>query len=285
MLGAKVVIWPKAKPVDLSHFALFMLFSYFLRPKQRILRLFSGFCVPIHATGYKLASKIFFRYSHEITWIKIARMCQNILKICPIKIRTMKLLKILLYIALGIVALILALGIFGKKEYHIERSIEIDAPKSTIYDYVRMFKNYEEWSPWTALDPNQKTSLSGTDGEVGAKHTWNGNNNVGEGSQTITALKPDRIETLVKFMRPFESESPTFMAFAEKGGKTNVTWGFDMKAPFPMNGLMIFTDVDKAMGKDYEMGLSNLKRVTEELARKQAEMARDTVAPAVPVSK
>ncbi len=193
----------------------------------------------------------------------------------------MKFLKILLYTALAIVGLIVALGIFAKKQYHIERSIEIDAPKALVYDYARMFKNFEEWSPWTALDPAQKVTVSGTDGAVGAKHAWNGNDKVGEGSQTITAITPDRIETLTEFIRPYESKSPTFMAFADKGGKTNVTWGFDMTTPFPFNGLMMFTDVDKAIGKDYEMGLGNLKRITEEMARKAEAAARDTVAPAV----
>ncbi len=207
------------------------------------------------------------------------------MNICPIKHYDMKFLKILLYIALSIVALIVALGIFAKKEYHIERSTEINAPKALVYEYARMFKNFEEWSPWTALDPAQKVTLSGSDGEVGAKHAWNGNDKVGEGSQTITKITPDRIDILTDFKRPFESQSPTFMAFEDKGGKTNITWGVDMKMSFPLNGLMMFTDVDKAMGKDYEMGLGNLKRITEEMARKVEAIVPDSVAPVVLPSK
>ena len=189
----------------------------------------------------------------------------------------MKILKILLYIVLALVGLIVALGLFGKKQYHIERSIEIDAPKALVYEHVRHFKNFDAWSPWTALDPQQKTTISGTDGAVGAKHTWNGNDNVGEGSQTITSITADRIDLQTEFIRPFKSVSPTAFVFEDKGAKTKVSWTFDMKAPFPLNGFMMLTDVDKGIGKDYEMGLDNLKRITEELAKQQAQMALDTL--------
>lgn len=181
----------------------------------------------------------------------------------------MKLLKVLLYIILGVVGLFLLLGLFATKEYHIERSMVIDAPKSLVYEHARYFKNFDAWSPWTALDPEQKVTITGTDGEVGAKHSWSGNDNVGEGSQTITAISPDRIDILTEFLRPFKSVSPTAYRFESMGNKCKVHWTFEMKAPFPMNGLMMFTDVDKAIGKDFEMGLENLKRITEEMAHRK----------------
>ena len=176
-----------------------------------------------------------------------------------------KLLKFLLYTALAIVALVVILGLFAKKDYHIERSLEMDASPAVVYDYVRHFKNFDQWSPWAALDPKMKTTLSGTDGEVGASYAWEGNKNVGKGRQTITAMTPELISIKTEFDEPFESTSPTTIKVEPAGNKTKVTWGFDMHAAFPINGLMMFTDVDVAIGKDYEMGLENLKRVTDEI--------------------
>ncbi len=180
-----------------------------------------------------------------------------------------KLLKFLLYTALGIVALLVILGLFAKKDYHIERSIEIDAPQAMIYDYVRYFKNFDQWSPWTALDPEMTSTVSGPDGQVGAMHTWKGNDKVGEGRQTITAIAADRIDIKTEFIEPFAGTSPTWFKFEPAGTKTKVSWAFDMHAPFPLNGLMMFTDVDAGVGKDYEMGLENLKRVLEEKAHEK----------------
>ena len=53
----------------------------------------------------------------------------------------MKILKIILYIIGGLLALWMLLGLFAKKEYRIERSIEIDAPRDTVLRQVRFFKN------------------------------------------------------------------------------------------------------------------------------------------------
>lgn len=181
----------------------------------------------------------------------------------------MKILKILAYLVLALGAFVLILGLFAQKDYHIERSLEMDAPQDVVYEYARYFKNFEAWSPWAALDPNMKTSITGTDGAVGAMYQWSGNDDVGEGKQTITALTPDRIDMEVNFTRPFKTTSPTYMSFKADGKKTTVTWAFDMHVAFPWNGFAMFTDVDAGVGVDYERGLKNLKKNCEEIAHKK----------------
>jgi hypothetical protein len=194
-----------------------------------------------------------------------------------------KLLKFLLYAVLSIVALVVVLGLFAKKDYHIERSIEIDAPQAMIYDYIRHFKNFDQWSPWTALDPEMTSTVSGTDGEVGALHSWKGNKKVGEGRQTITALAPDRIDIKTEFLEPYAGTSPTWFKLEPAGKKIKVSWAFDMHTPFPLNGLMMFTDVDAGVGKDYEMGLENLQRILEEMAHRKYRGFEVTIDETFPV--
>ncbi len=181
----------------------------------------------------------------------------------------MKMLKILIYLVLGLGVLWVALGLFAKKDYHLERSIEIDAPKELVYGHVQHFKNFETWSPWAPLDPDMKISIEGADGTVGAIYKWAGNDDVGVGQQTITALAPDRIDLEVQFAEPFESTAPSYFIFKENGKKTTVTWAFDMHIAFPWNGLAIFTDIDAGVGKDYAKGLENLKQVCEGIAHKK----------------
>ncbi len=178
----------------------------------------------------------------------------------------MRALKILLYIVLGLAAAVIGLGFFATKEYHVERSIEINAPHDTVFEQVRFFKNFPKWSPWQGIDPKMKTSISGTDGEVGAAYTWSGNDDVGTGTQTIKSITPQRIDIELAFKEPWESVSPSFIKLEDKGAKTHVSWGFDMHIGFPWNAFAMFTNVDAAVGKDYEHGLANLKRICEELA-------------------
>jgi effector-binding domain-containing protein len=175
----------------------------------------------------------------------------------------MKILKFLLYVALSIGALVVALGLFAKKDYHVERSMVINAPQFMIHDYVRQFKNFNAWSPWSPLDPEMKTEIMGTDGEVGAKYSWKGNDNVGQGQQTITAITPNQIDMKVEFTEPFASTSPSSLKFEPAGEGTKVSWGFDMHVGFPWNAFAMFTDMDAAVGKDYETGLDNLRKLME----------------------
>jgi|1048.fasta_scaffold00372_7 effector-binding domain-containing protein len=180
-----------------------------------------------------------------------------------------KFLKFLLYTALTILVVVIALGLFGKKDYRIVRSISIDAPSSMVFDYVRHLENFKEWSPWTALDPTMQITINGTDGEVGASYRWSGNDKAGEGSQTIIQIKEDQIILKTDFIRPFESTSETRFDFSVEEGLTKVSWVYDWKAPFPLNGLMMLSDIDAALGKDFVMGLENLERILEGRAHRK----------------
>lgn len=178
----------------------------------------------------------------------------------------MKVLKILLYIALGIIVFFLAAGLFAKKDYRIERSLDIKAPKSIIAEQVTCYKNFPKWSPWQDIDPNIKVSYSENDCQVGSSYAWEGNDNVGTGKITTTAITPDRMEMRVDFLKPWEATSPSFISYVEKDGVTKTTWAFDMHVGFPWNALAMFTDMDAGVGKDYEKGLARLKTLCEELA-------------------
>jgi hypothetical protein len=193
----------------------------------------------------------------------------RLIVILETKFTAMKFIKYLLYFVLGLVALIGLLGIFAKKTYHIERSVEIDAPKALVYEQIRFFKNFNEWSPWLKLDPDVKVTYEGTDGEAGASYSWSGNENVGKGKEILKGLSADRIDLELQFVEPFESTIPSFFNITGDTLKTRVSWGFDPRLPFPVNVWAMFTDIDKAMGTDYERGLAFLKRRCESIAHKK----------------
>ena len=176
----------------------------------------------------------------------------------------MKALKILLYIVLGIGALWMILGLFAKNEYHIERNAEIKAPREVVFEQVRLFKNFKNWSPWHVYDPNMKTTITGTDGEPGAVYSWSGNDDVGTGHQILKSVTPGRVDFEVKYSD--WGNSPAYFILEEKGEKTNVTWALDMYVPFPWNAFSMLTDVNAFVGKDFENGLTNLKKVCEQIA-------------------
>ena len=180
----------------------------------------------------------------------------------------MKALKYLFFVLLGLAVLFLLAALFARHDYHIERSIEIEAPREIVYNQVRFFKNAPNWSPWLYLDPQVKTSIEGPDGEAGTVYKWSGNKAIGKGSQTIKSVTPDRIELNIA-LNDF-SASPTYFAFSEKDELVKVIWAMDMHVPFPWNAFSMLTDMNNSfVGKDFENGLGNLKKYCEALSPKK----------------
>lgn len=167
----------------------------------------------------------------------------------------------ILYILAGVVLLILILAIIAPKTYHVSRSIVIAKPKSEVFENLRFLKNQDQWSPWNQKDPDMEKKFTGTDGEVGAISYWNGNKDVGEGEQEITKIvEGERVESQLRFLKPWESTSDAYLATESvDANATKVTWGFSGKNKFPFSIMMLFMNMDKMVGKDFEEGLDNLK--------------------------
>ncbi|QBA64425.1 SRPBCC family protein [Muriicola soli] len=170
-----------------------------------------------------------------------------------------------LYILLVLAAVILILAIIAPKTYDVNRSVVISKPRNEVFEYLKYLKNMDHWSPWAKKDPDMLKKFTGTDGEVGAVSYWNGNKEVGEGEQEITNIVPgERIDGELRFMKPWKSQSDCYLVLEDAEERsTKVTWGFKGKNKFPMSIMMLFMNMDKMVGKDFEEGLSSLKTQLE----------------------
>jgi len=170
-----------------------------------------------------------------------------------------------LYIVLVIVGIVLILALIAPKSYNVFRTIEISKSRMEVFEYLKYLKKQEEWSPWATKDPNMEREYSGTDGEVGVVYHWKGNKEVGEGEQEITNIVDGkRIDGELRFLKPWKSTSDCYLE-VEDGAEntTKVVWGFKGKNKFPMSIMMLFMNMDKMVGKDFEEGLRSLKSKLE----------------------
>lgn len=169
---------------------------------------------------------------------------------------------IILSIVGGIILLVAILSAISPTKVNVERSIVIKKPRPEVYDSLRSLKHHSTWSPWGMRDPNMQEEYRGTDGEVGSVHYWNSQDkNVGEGEQEITKLTPnERVESELRFLRPFKTTNQAYLIMEDAEGGTKVRWGFHAVFKRPMNAMMMFMNMDKAIGKDFEEGLDNMKR-------------------------
>ncbi len=186
----------------------------------------------------------------------------------------MRALKTILIIFAALIGLWLLLSLFGPKVAHVERSITMKAAPEVIYEHMRFFKNMDEWGVWRKMDPNAKYELTGEDGTVGAKQSWDGEI-VRQGSNTITALEPNKsMKTDLAFGDMMVSQ--VSMDLTSAGDSTRVDWILNGELPFIFRAAALFMgsgDVERA----FETGLVNLKAICE---TKQGEA--DKVKAAIP---
>lgn len=171
----------------------------------------------------------------------------------------MKALKIIGGVLVVLVLAIVALGLLGPKHVHMEKSIEIDAPADFVFDHANTFEKNQKWSPWEEKDPNMTKTIDGTDGTVGAVYSWKGNDQVGEGSQTILEVGENKLVSELNLM---SIAKVTFTA-EDAEGKSTATWSYDEEPGFLMRAMYMLGDIEDFIGPDFEHGMENLKTLVE----------------------
>ncbi len=115
------------------------------------------------------------------------------------------LIKILMGIG-ALIALLLVVALFIKKEYTIERAININKPKTEVFNYIKYLKNQDNYSKWVMTDPAMQKTFRGTDGTPGFVYAWDSKHkNAGKGEQEIKGItEGERVDVEVRFEKPFE---------------------------------------------------------------------------------
>ena len=174
----------------------------------------------------------------------------------------MRILKKLLIFILALVGLFLLAGLVMDKEYTVSHSLTINKPQEEVFNYMKLFKNQENYSVWVMADPNIKLVYEGEDGTVGAKVSWDGNDDVGAGSQTITNITNDRIDVDLHFIRPMKDDQKgATLVKAINANSCTLTEEFYGNDPYPMNALSF---VGKYFIKDaFTKNAENVKKILE----------------------
>lgn len=174
-----------------------------------------------------------------------------------IVVRTFIVLGVIIIAFVGIVAM-------QPNDFRVERSAKIAAPAADVFAQVNDFHKWEAWSPWLKVDPNSKGTYEGPSEGKDAVFRWAGNENVGEGSMTITVSQPsDVIRIKLHFLKPFEDTATTEFTFKPEGDQTVVTWSMFGDNTFVEKAFCLFMNMEKMIGDKYEEGLASMKAVVE----------------------
>jgi hypothetical protein len=165
----------------------------------------------------------------------------------------------------GLVLVLLLAAAFSGDDYSIEAYIFINKPQAEVLGYVKYLKNHENYNKWVMTDPNVRKRFEGTDGTVGFHYYWDSDNKqVGQGEQIITGLTDTRVDYELIFIKPFSARAGSYIdTAAVADDQTKVTWGFHGKRAFVMKVMHIALNLKKALAKDLQTSLQNLKTLLE----------------------
>jgi uncharacterized protein YndB with AHSA1/START domain len=162
------------------------------------------------------------------------------------------------------VGLFLAVAATRPGAFRVERSTIIAASPERIFGLIDDLQAWPSWSPYEKLDPNTKHKYEGPRHGVGASCSWAGNSKVGEGKMTIIESTPyERIRIRLDFVRPFKATNQGEFTFTRGANGLNVTWAMSGEAGFACKTFTLFMNMDRMIGKEFEAGLAEMKRVAE----------------------
>jgi uncharacterized protein YndB with AHSA1/START domain len=148
--------------------------------------------------------------------------------------------------------------------FSVQRATAIKAPPEKVFALINDFKAWGAWSPWEKKDPAMKRIFGTTTAGADATYAWEGNQEVGQGSMTITESVPSsRVALNLDFLKPFEAHNKVEFTLAAQGDTTQVTWVMHGPANFMSKLMQVFMNMDSMVGKDFEAGLANLQVAAE----------------------
>ncbi len=145
--------------------------------------------------------------------------------------------------------------------FSVSRSAVIPAPAAEIYARVVSFREWINWSPWEGIDPSMQRTYSGPVEGMGATYSWKGNGKAGAGTMEILeAVEPTKIHLRLEFTKPMKAVNPTTFTFEPVADGTRVTWTMTGENKGLGRVFMLFMNMDKLVGGDFEKGLAQLAK-------------------------
>ncbi|UXI68825.1 SRPBCC family protein [Tahibacter amnicola] len=173
----------------------------------------------------------------------------------------LKKIAAMLAIALGAVLLY---ATTRPDSFRVEREVTIQAPPEKIFPFLADFHRWGDWSPWEKLDPAMKRTHGGAASGKGAVYQWEGNGEVGNGRMEIVEVtEPGKVVIQLEFTEPMEARNTAEFVLTPGNGGTRVQWAMHGPSPYLAKVMGVLVSMDKMIGKDFEIGLSNLKAAAE----------------------
>jgi len=170
-------------------------------------------------------------------------------------------------IILAMIVLILGILIYilvKSNKYTISQTKFIKQTPEKIFPYINNFKSWHDWASWEDIDPNITRIYSDNPKGVGATYEWISKQPNMHGKMTITETMPsNKILIKIDFIKPARGSNTIEFDLKNFGEGTLVTQSMCGKHTFAARLMNVFSTIDKSIEKQYDKGLSKLKKLVE----------------------
>ncbi|UVK39695.1 SRPBCC family protein [Mesorhizobium sp. AR10] len=174
------------------------------------------------------------------------------------------MLTTILVILVVLIAALLIYAATRPDSFTVSRATSINASPEAIFPMINDFRRWSLWSPYEKLDPEMKRTFSGNDSGKGAAYAWHSGGKAGIGRMEITNSVPSSLIALkLDFEKPFKANNTVDFILTPSGNATAVSWAMHGRYPFIAKLMGVFMNFDRLVGKDFEVGLANLKNAAE----------------------
>lgn len=187
----------------------------------------------------------------------------------------MKIVKWLIILVAALFGLFLIITFFLPKDYSVSRSVQITAPAPVVYSQVADLEAWQEWNPWTQVDPEIAITYGEGSAGAGASYSWE-SDIAGDGEMRILAAVPNafvRYELIFEGYEDLPSYSEIEIQPMEGPEGVQVTWTFEGNVGSNFFARWMSVMVDRFVGASYEDGLEALKERAEFLAAENLSSA------------
>jgi hypothetical protein len=177
----------------------------------------------------------------------------------------MRLIKMFLFVLVGMFAVITIIGLFIPSSVKISRGIIVTADSSKVYKELSDVRNWNKWLPWITADSGAVFQLSAETDQPGSYFRWKGVKFKSEGTMTIQSIKQNEILVLHELKDMNKAEGG--FRIRSTGANNNVTevlWYMEYKLKwYPWERFYgIFTD--QIIGSAFDKGLEQFKNYIEQ---------------------
>jgi hypothetical protein len=175
----------------------------------------------------------------------------------------MSALVIILLTVAGIIALLLVIALFMKKDHYVRREIIIHAPVQKVFAFLKLLENQEKFNKHAQAGTDRKKEFKGTDGTIGYIYSWSGDKDAGVGEkEIIDIVEGKKIETEIRFTKPFRAIARMITeteSLSDRQTKVYLSNAGVLKYPFNL----LIPMMQKHVARDMDSSLLTLKEILE----------------------